>query len=116
VTSFTVSEELADPFAARWQRTWRGGSAGRDRGMNNILKETDSSPGCVTPEAPRLWAGRGTGKPCQFCSKAIRADEVQYDLEVVADAAGTSNASRGQVLSFHFNCYDPWLARRQEAG
>jgi hypothetical protein len=83
--------------------------------MTDTWKKTDSPPGGLALEAARLWAGRGSGKPCAFCGKSISADDVQYDLEVTEELAPATQISRGGTLSFHLPCYDQWRARRDDA-
>jgi hypothetical protein len=78
--------------------------------MPDTLKKTGSMPSPVAPDATRVWAGRGTGKLCEVCRKAIPAEDVQYDLEMTEDPAVATNASRGRILSFHLHCYDRWRA------
>jgi hypothetical protein len=82
--------------------------------MPNTLKETGSPPHGLALE--RVWAGTGTGKPCELCGKSIPADAVQYDLEVAEAAVAATSASRSRVLSFHLNCYDRWRAGRDDVG
>jgi hypothetical protein len=82
--------------------------------MTDTWKKTDSPASGVAPEAARLWAGRGSGKPCEFCGKAISADDVQYDLEVTEERVTAAQTSRGRILSFHLPCYDRWRASRDD--
>lgn len=53
-------------------------------------------------EPLRTWAGRGTGVTCNFCRAPIRAQDIEYEVELLSPAGG----SRG--LHFHFNCYRLW--------
>jgi hypothetical protein len=64
------------------------------------------------PGTDRLWAGRGSGKPCDFCGKAIDAEDVQYDVELLESSRGPDKTVCTRNLSFHLGCYDPWRARR----
>jgi hypothetical protein len=85
--------------------------------MTGTRGKTDRQPGSgVAPDTTRLWAGRGSGKPCEFCGKAIPAEDVQYDLEVTEELATATHASRGQSLSFHLSCYDKWRAGLGDGG
>lgn len=54
-------------------------------------------------EPLRTWAGHGTGALCSLCGTAIRAKDIEYEVELVGPAGG---GSRG--LHFHFNCYRVW--------
>jgi hypothetical protein len=87
--------------------------------MNGTMKNAHASHGRAMTDSTRLWAGRGTGQPCEYCGKAIPAEEVQYDLELaerpVATTASTTT-SDGRILSFHIGCYDPWRARAENGG
>jgi hypothetical protein len=79
--------------------------------MTGTRRKTDRLPGGgVAPDSARLWAGRGSGKPCEFCGEAIPAEDVQYDLEVTEQLASATQALCGQSLSFHLKCYDQWRA------
>ena len=53
-------------------------------------------------EPLRTWAGRGTGVPCNLCGAPIRAQDIEYEVELPAPAGSL----RG--LHFHFNCYRTW--------
>jgi hypothetical protein len=83
--------------------------------MNGTSKDAHPSHGRAMSESTRLWAGRGTGQPCEYCGKVIPAEEVQYDLEV-PDRAATPGVPEGRILSFHISCYDPWRARPEKGG
>jgi len=84
--------------------------------MTRTLKDADSLPGRLTSDALRLWAGRGNGKPCEWCRKTISAEDVQYELEVTGNPGVAVNASRGDILSFHLQCYDRWRASLDHFG
>ena len=56
----------------------------------------------------RTWAGRGTGGPCDYCSKTIRPEQVEYEVECLQD-----NAPR--VLHLHFACYQEWIVLAKRA-
>ncbi len=53
-------------------------------------------------EPLRTWAGRGNGALCNLCGVAIKAQDIEYEVELLVPA--------GQVrgLHFHFNCYRAW--------
>ncbi len=53
-------------------------------------------------EPLRTWAGRGTGVRCSLCGVPIRAEDIEYEVELLTPAG----AARG--LHFHFNCYRAW--------
>lgn len=78
------------------------------------LNVADVVAGRVTESALRVWAGRGTGKPCERCGKAIAAEDIQYDLEVTEALAAATRIPGGRTLSFHLHCYDLWRADLEE--
>jgi hypothetical protein len=52
-------------------------------------------------EPLRTWAGHGTGALCNMCGLAIRAQDIEYEVELL-----TNGSARN--LHFHFNCYRVW--------
>jgi hypothetical protein len=52
-------------------------------------------------EPVRTWAGHGTGALCIVCGLAIRAHDIEYEIELVTTGVVRS-------LHFHFNCYRDW--------
>jgi hypothetical protein len=81
--------------------------------MNGTTKNAHRSHGRASTDSTRLWAGRGTGQPCEYCGKTIPAEDVQYDLELAEKSAASS--PDGRILSFHIACYDPWRARAEKS-
>jgi hypothetical protein len=53
-------------------------------------------------EPLRTWAGRGTGVLCNLCRAPIRAQDIEYEVELLAPAGNALG------LHFHFNCYRLW--------
>ena len=51
----------------------------------------------------KLWVGNGTGKPCMGCGLAIRAEVLEYEV----DLPGPS-ADRVTTLRFDRACLDLW--------
>jgi hypothetical protein len=49
----------------------------------------------------RTWAGRGTGALCNLCGESIKAQDIEYEVELL-----TTGSVR--TLHFHFNCYRVW--------
>jgi hypothetical protein len=67
----------------------------------------DSDTGVQPRQRPlRTWAGHGTGVPCNECGAAIDAKDIEYEVEMQRGALRT--------LHFHFNCYQQWMAARQQ--
>ncbi len=59
----------------------------------------------MTYEEPlRTWAGHGTNALCNGCGGTIKADEIEYEIELPAD-------SPRRTLHFHFACYRNWTGR-----
>jgi hypothetical protein len=52
-------------------------------------------------EPVRTWAGRGTGALCNLCGLSIKAQDIEYEVELL-----TAGTVRG--LHFHFKCYRVW--------
>ncbi len=79
--------------------------------MSISLKDVGMPANQGMDGAIRVWAGRGTGKPCEHCGDVIPVSDVQYDLEINDGLAAITKAVRGRTLSFHLNCYDQWRER-----
>jgi hypothetical protein len=45
-----------------------------------------------------LWAGHGSGRPCDACDEPIATTEFEYDLDLASD----------QILRFHGACASFW--------
>ena len=67
-----------------------------------INVEQGERPVVPYQEPLRTWAGRGTGVLCNLCGATIRAQDIEYEVELLAPAGDV----RG--LHFHFNCYRAW--------
>jgi hypothetical protein len=65
------------------------------------LELNDHRPMLPYQEPLRTWAGRGTGALCNLCGLAIKAHDIEYEVELAS--AGSS-----RELRFHFNCYRIW--------
>ena len=52
-------------------------------------------------EPVRTWAGHGTGALCNVCGLAIKAHDIEYEVELLTEGSARS-------LHFHFNCYRAW--------
>jgi hypothetical protein len=55
-------------------------------------------------QALRTWAGHGSGATCNGCGDTITAHDIEYEVEVPAEAPGGT-------LHFHFVCYRSWTGR-----
>ena len=64
----------------------------------------------------RTWAGHGTGARCSGCGETIKAQDIEYEIELPARGAeqrpirfqpGNDPGS----LRFHFACYRSWSGR-----
>jgi hypothetical protein len=49
----------------------------------------------------RLWGGKGSGVPCDFCRVLVSSTEVEYEVEAQLDGAPVT-------LHFHPRCHDAW--------
>ena len=49
----------------------------------------------------RMWGGKGSGVPCDFCRVLLSAEEIEYEVEA---QVGTETL----MLHFHPRCYDTW--------
>jgi hypothetical protein len=70
------------------------------------IQEQGERRGVPYQEPVRTWAGRGTGVPCNLCGTPIKAQDIEYEVELLSPASGDL---RG--LHFHFNCYRAWEAQ-----
>jgi hypothetical protein len=52
-------------------------------------------------EPLRTWAGYGTGALCNLCGLPIRAEAIEYEVEL-------ASGGNPRTLHFHFNCYRLW--------
>ena len=69
--------------------------------LAGTVERQDERQALPYQEPLRTWAGRGTGALCHLCGAAIRAQDIEYEVELQAPAG-----VRG--LHFHFNCYRAW--------
>ena len=51
----------------------------------------------------RMWGGKGSGKPCDFCRVLVGTADVEYEVEAELDGASV-------MLRFHPRCHDAWTA------
>jgi len=51
----------------------------------------------------RMWGGKGSGVPCDFCRVVVSPDDVEYEVEAQLDGATV-------LLHFHPRCHDAWTA------
>ena len=54
------------------------------------------------------WGGRGTGRECDVCGRAIPASETELELEFVV------SGSASRVHRMHPRCFIAWQQVRQE--
>jgi hypothetical protein len=84
------------------------GSAHADR----ILSGPELRPERLTVAAlrrviiKRVWGGKGSGAPCDFCRVLVSPSDVEYELEAELD---------GEPLTLHFHprCHEAWSAERR---
>lgn len=56
----------------------------------------------------RMWGGKGTGMPCDFCRVLMGPEDVEYEVEAELDGARL-------MLHFHPRCHDAWTAGHEPA-
>jgi hypothetical protein len=49
----------------------------------------------------RMWGGKGSGAPCDFCGVLVGPGDVEYEVEAQLDGAMI-------MLHFHPRCHDAW--------
>jgi hypothetical protein len=54
----------------------------------------------------RMWGGKGSGLPCDFCRVLVNSDDVEYEVEAQLDGAIV-------MLHFHPRCHDAWTAGQE---
>jgi hypothetical protein len=64
------------------------------------------------PDHPpeRTWGGRGSGGSyCSICGDAIKADQVEFELEFSHGVNGNGSGS----LHVHLRCFSAWDSERE---
>jgi len=51
--------------------------------------------------AVRMWGGKGSGLPCDFCRVIVAPEDVEYEVEAQLDGATV-------MLRFHYRCHYAW--------
>jgi hypothetical protein len=54
----------------------------------------------------RMWGGKGSGMPCDFCRVLVGPEDVEYEVEAQLDGATV-------MLRFHPKCHDAWTAGQE---
>jgi hypothetical protein len=49
----------------------------------------------------RMWGGKGSGLPCDFCRVLVGPGDVEYEVEAHLDGAVI-------LLRFHYRCHYAW--------
>jgi hypothetical protein len=49
----------------------------------------------------RMWGGKGSGLPCDFCRVLVSPEDVEYEVEAQLDGATV-------MLRFHYRCHYAW--------
>ena len=49
----------------------------------------------------RMWGGKGSGLPCDFCRVLVGPGDVEYEVEAQLDGAVV-------MLRFHYRCHYAW--------
>jgi hypothetical protein len=56
----------------------------------------------------RTWGGHGAGDRCAICDCAVKADELEFELEFVRESQVSDS------YHFHLHCYEIWDLERQK--
>jgi hypothetical protein len=54
----------------------------------------------------RMWGGKGSGVPCDFCRVQVGPDDVEYEVEAKLDDFTV-------MLHFHPRCHDAWTGGQE---
>jgi hypothetical protein len=54
----------------------------------------------------RMWGGKGSAAPCDFCRVIVGPSDVEYEVEAQLDGATVT-------LHFHPRCHDAWTAGQE---
>ena len=79
------------------------GSAGAQR----VLSGVETRPARLNVAALRravpirMWGGKGSGLPCDFCRVLVGPEDVEYEVEAQLDGATV-------MLRFHYRCHYAW--------
>ncbi len=49
----------------------------------------------------RMWGGKGSGLPCDFCRVLVGPEDVEYEVEAQLDGVTV-------MLRFHYRCHYAW--------
>jgi hypothetical protein len=93
-------ESAADlPAISERTEPLREASVGARRGA---LPTTRLSAAALRRAAPlRMWGGKGSGLPCDFCRVLVGPEDVEYEVEAELDGAVV-------MLKFHYRCHYAW--------
>jgi hypothetical protein len=64
------------------------------------LKQDERQP-LPYKEPVRTWAGYGTGALCNVCGLAVKAHDIEYEVELLTQGSV-------RTLRFHLKCYRIW--------
>ena len=88
----------------------RAGSAGDTRpgsGEQRASSAVEARPARLNVTALRravpirMWGGKGSGLPCDFCRVLVGPEDVEYEVEAQLDGATV-------MLRFHYRCHYAW--------
>lgn len=54
----------------------------------------------------RMWGGKGSGLPCDFCRVLVGPADVEYEVEAQLDGETV-------MLHFHPRCHDAWTGGQE---
>jgi hypothetical protein len=77
-----------------------------DGDLRQLAKQRIASGELPCHPTARTWGSRGGGAQCSLCSRAIRADEIEYEV-AFPDTRGHGDS---RSVRFHLPCHAAWQA------
>jgi hypothetical protein len=65
----------------------------------NLIRERLDAGRLPIAAPPTMWAGYGSGNPCDGCGELLSPTQVEYEFEAA-----------GQTIRFHLGCAALWEA------
>jgi hypothetical protein len=59
-------------------------------------------------EPQRMWGGPGSGAVCSLCGQPVRQEEVEFELQFMADGPSTE-----ETYHLHARCLTAWKSERE---
>src|SRR5712671_1758277 len=82
--------------------TWRGCAAEQRVSSAGETRPARLNVAALRRAVPiRMWGGKGSGLPCDFCRVLVGPEDVEYEVEAQLDGATL-------MLRFHYRCHYAW--------